>query len=239
MLNWIVKGLLQLFYGMIWQMGEYITNALMDVFNMDMTYFNTAVPISDTIMNIMFGVGWALLIGNLVFQAAKAMMSGIGFEGEDPRTLGFRTMVFAFLLVCSRQICGIGLSLGATVVDLLQVPSSVILPSLADDMFGIDASWFLMIIVWIIILFQLVKFFFEVGERYVIVGVLTIHSPLAFAMGGNRNTMDIFKGWARMYGSMCLMLVMNVVFMKLIISAMSIFPQTGQVCVIGSPPLHA
>lgn len=29
-------------------MGEYVMNALMDMFNMDMMYFKTAVPISDT-----------------------------------------------------------------------------------------------------------------------------------------------------------------------------------------------
>jgi hypothetical protein len=187
-------------------------NSLMDVFHMDMAYFKTAIPISETILNIMFGVGWALLLGNLVFQAAKAMMTGIGFEGEDPRTLGLRTMVFAFLLVASRQICEIGLSLGSTVIDLLQMPSSVVLPSWRENMFNIDASWLLVLFMGIILIFQLVKFFFEVGERYVVVGVLTILSPLAFAMGGSKNTMDIFKGWARMYGSMCLMMIMNVVF---------------------------
>ncbi|MEG1860055.1 MAG: hypothetical protein RR193_06990, partial [Christensenellaceae bacterium] len=35
---------------------------------------------------------------------------------------------------------------------------------------------------------------------------------------------DIFKGWCRMYGSMCLMMLMNVVFLKLLLSAMSTVP---------------
>ncbi len=200
-------------------------NALMDVFSNDLSYFETSVPISGVILDIMTGVGWALLLGNLVFQAVKSMMSGLGFEGEEPRILIMRTFVFAFLLLCSRQICDIGLSLSATVVDLLQIPDSVSLPDLSSNMFSIDASWLLVLIMGIILIFQLIKFFFEVGERYVIVGVLTILSPLAFAMGVSRNTMDIFKGWARMYGSMCLMMILNVVFVKLIISAMTSFPK--------------
>ena len=199
-------------------------NSLMSVFNMDLKYFETAMPVSKAILGIMFAVGWALLLGNFVFQAARSMMSGLGFEADDPKTLALRTFVFAFLLMCSRQICEIGLSIGSTVVTLLQVPSSVSLPKLSDSMFRIDASWLLVLIMGIIIIVQLVKFFFEVGERYVILGVLTILSPLAFAMGGSRSTSDIFKGWARMYASMCLMMILNVVFVKLIISAIAIFP---------------
>ena len=44
---------------------------------------------------------------------------------------------------------------------------------------------------------------------------------IAFSMGGSKNTSDIFKGWVRMYCSMLLMMVMNIVFLKLIMSAMS------------------
>ena len=66
----------------------------------------------------------------------------------------------------------------------------------------------------------MVKLFFDIGERYVIACVLTFMAPLAFAMGGSKNTNDIFKGWCRMYGSMNLMLIMNIIFLKLIMNAM-------------------
>ena len=71
------------------------------------------------------------------------------------------------------------------------------------------------------------ELFVDIGERYVITCVLTFMAPLAFAMGGSRNTSDIFKGWCRMYGSMNLMLIMNIVFLKLIISAMSHMVSSG------------
>ena len=45
-------------------------------------------------------------------------------------------------------------------------------------------------------------------------------APLAFAMGGSKNTNDIFKGWCRIYGSMMVMMIMNIVFSFLILSAM-------------------
>ncbi|MDR0294512.1 MAG: hypothetical protein LBH95_10235 [Oscillospiraceae bacterium] len=211
-------------YGLIWDAGEYVMNTLMNVFSMDLSFFESSAPVSAVILDIMYGVGWALLLGNLVFQAAKSMMSGLGFEGDEPRILITRSFVFAFLLVCSRQICAIGLGVSARVVRLLQIPGSVALPGFSSGMFGFGASWLLVLIMGIILIFQLVKFFFEVGERHSVLGVLTILSPLAFAMGVSRNTMDIFKGWARMCGSMCLMMVLNVVFVKLIVSAMAKFP---------------
>jgi hypothetical protein len=82
----------------------------------------------------------------------------------------------------------------------------------------------LAIIVGLVLMVQFVKLFFEIGERYFLVGLLTILSPLAFATGGSRNTCDIFKGWARMYGSMCLMMVLNVIFLKILLSEMSVMP---------------
>lgn len=60
-------------------------------------------PVVDEIMQILLAVGWALLIGNLVFQALKSMAVGLGFEGEDPKLLFARTFVFAFLLLASRR----------------------------------------------------------------------------------------------------------------------------------------
>ena len=74
----------------------------------------------DDIIQVLMAVGWALLIGNLVFQALKSMMSGLGFEGEDPKLLFTRSFVFSFLLLASPQICEIGLSITARIIDLLR-----------------------------------------------------------------------------------------------------------------------
>lgn len=224
MLEGIFKGLVQWLYGLILEIVEYIANGLLDVFSMDLNYFESVIPITGDILNIIIASGWALLLGNLVFQAAKTMMSGLGFEGEDPKTLFARTFVFAFLLLASRQVCEIGLGLAGTVIDLLQVPSSVTITLPDENVFAIGASWLLVIIVGIVLMWQIVKLFFEIGERYFLVGFLTLTAPWAFAMGGSKNTADIFKGWARMYGSMCFMMVLNVVFLKMLLSAMGFMP---------------
>jgi hypothetical protein len=180
-------------------------------------------------VNIIIASGWALLLGNLVFQAAKSMISGMGFESDDPRELFLRTFVFGFLLLASRQICEIGLGLSSAVIDLLQAPSSVSITLPEENAFAVGASWLLVIIIGFVLMWQLVKLFLDIGERYFLFGLLTVLAPWAFAMGGSKSTADIFKGWARMFATMCFMMVMNVVILKLLISAMGHMP-SGPEC---------
>lgn len=108
------------------------------------------------------------------------------------------------------------------VIELLQIPSALDFSIPDQSMFDISSSvkWLIVIVVGFILIFQYIKLLFEIGERYVVTSVLTFFSPLAFAMGGSKNTNDIFKGWCRMYGSMMVMMIMNIVFLKLILSAM-------------------
>jgi hypothetical protein len=216
----IFKGFVQWICGLCLEIVQYISNSLLDVFSMDLTYFRQVAPITDDILQIMIAAGWALLLGNLVFQAMKSMATGLGFEGEDPKLLFTRTFVFAFLLLASQQICEIGLNMTSSIIQLLQIPSSVTVTIPEESNFNIGASWLLVSIVSFVIMWQFVKFFFEIAERYVVTAVLVLLSPLAFAMGGSKNTEDIFRGWCRMFGSMCTMMVLNVVFLKLLISAM-------------------
>ena len=205
-------------------MVQYIANSLLEVFQMDLSYFRQVAPVTDDILSIVIAVGWALLLGNLVFQAMKSMVIGLGFEGEDPKLLFTRTFVFAFLLLVSQQICEIGLGISSQVIALLQVPTSVTITIPDENNFTIGASWLLIIIVGIVVMWQFVKLCFEVAERYVVTAILVLMAPLAFGMGGSKNTEDIFKGWCRMFGSMCVMMIMNVIFLKLLISALGYVP---------------
>ena len=191
---------------------------------MNLAYFEQAVPVTNSIFSIITAAGWALLLGNLVFQATKSMAAGLGFEGEDPKLLFTRTFVFGFLLLSSRQVCAIGLDISARVIRLLRIPSQMTITVPDETYFELGASWLLAVIIGLIIMWQFVKLFFEIAERYVVTNVLVILAPLAFSMGGSKNTADIFKGWCRMFASMCTMMVMNVVFLKLLLSAMGRMP---------------
>ncbi|HJA48323.1 MAG TPA: hypothetical protein H9790_03195 [Candidatus Agathobaculum intestinipullorum] len=207
-------------------MVEYLLEQLMDLFHTDLTYFADRVPVVKDIGTIFFAVGWALLIGNLVIQAMRSMASGVGIEAEEPGRLFLRTAMFSFLLMVSRQICEIGLGFSSTIMDMLQIPNAITFDPFGEDTFDMlpNAGWIVVILVNVIIQWQTIKLFFEVAERYVILCVLTYCAPLAFAMGGSKSTGEIFRGWLRMFASMCALMVFNLMFVKLLISAMSNAP---------------
>ena len=225
MLELLFQGFIEWIYGLILECWEYFASVLFDLMRLDFTYLREHIPIIDTIRQIMLGVGWALLIGNLVFQATRGMAAGLGFDAEDPKLLFTRTFAFSFLLVASPQICELGLNMTSTVIELLQMPDAVDITFADEASFGgLTGSWLLVVICGIIVMFQTFKLIMEMAERYFILAVLTITSPLAFGMGGSRNTSDIFTGWCRMFGSMCLLMATNVMFVKMLLSVLSYYP---------------
>ena len=225
MLELLFQGFIEWIYGLILECWEYFASVLFDLMSLDFAYLREHMPVIDTIRQIMLGVGWALLIGNLVFQATRGMAAGLGFDAEDPKLLFTRTFAFSFLLVASPQICELGLNMTSTVIELLQMPDAVDITFADEASFGgLTGSWLLVVICGIIVMFQTFKLIMEMAERYFILAVLTITSPLAFGMGGSRNTSDIFNGWCRMFGSMCLLMAMNVMFVKMLLSVLSYYP---------------
>ena len=225
MLELLFQGFIEWIYGLMLECWEYFASVLFDLMSLDFAYLREHMPVIDTIRQIMLGVGWALLIGNLVFQATRGMAAGLGFDAEDPKLLFTRTFAFSFLLVASPQICELGLNMTSTVIELLQMPDAVDITFADEASFGgLTGSWLLVVICGIIVMFQTFKLIMEMAERYFILAVLTITSPLAFGMGGSRNTSDIFTGWCRMFGSMCLLMATNVMFVKMLLSVLSYYP---------------
>ena len=162
MLELIFQGFLEWAYGLALECWQYFSTALLDIMSMDFAYLKSHAPVVDEIMQILLAVGWALLIGNLVFQALKSMAVGLGFEGEDPKLLFARTFVFAFLLLASPQICEIGLSMTSKIIELLQIPDAVNVTFVDESVFGaIGAAWLLVIIFGIIVMFKVFSSFWR------------------------------------------------------------------------------
>lgn len=225
MLELIFQGFVEWIYGLVLECWEYFSDVLLDILNMDFSYLQSHVPVVDTIMQVMLAVGWALLLGNLVFQALRSMVTGLGFEAEDPKLLFTRTFVFAFLLLASPQICRMALDVTQNIIDVLQIPDAVQVTFLDESAFGgIGAAWILVVIIGIVVMFKVFGLLLEIAERYVILGMLTICAPLAFGVGGSRSTSDIFTGWCRMFASMCFMMISNVIFFKMLLSVLSTVP---------------
>lgn len=225
MINLILKDLVLWLFGLFLDLMNYCADALLGLMNTDLSYFESNVPIIVKLYGVFVAIGWGFLIGNCAFQCLKAMFAGLGFETESPAILLVRTLLFGFLLIMSKQVCEIGLSIGKTLMELIGLPEKASITFPDDSMFpDLTSSWLLIVIIGVLIGAQLIKLFFEIGERYVVVAILTLFSPIAFAMGGSRSTKDICSGFVRTYASMILLLVSNVLFLKLIYSALSSMP---------------
>lgn len=225
MLELIFQGFVEWTYGLVLEVWEYFSSTLLKIMSMDFAYLKAHIPILNEILQLMLAVGWALLLGNLIFQATKSMATGLGFESEDPKMLFTRTFVFAFLLLASPQICKIGLNMTQTIIDILKIPDAVNITFPDSAVFGtLGAAWILVIICGIVIMFKVFRLILEMAERYIILAILTLCAPLAFGVGGSRSTSDIFTGWCRMYGSMCFLMVSHVVFFKMLLSVLSYIP---------------
>ena len=111
MLEPILKGLVEWFYGLIVEIMDYAAKELIKVMGMDLSYFESMAPVIKDIVTVIIALSWGLLLANMVFQSLKSMMSGAGFESEDPKHIFMRSFVFAFLLLASRQICDIALGM--------------------------------------------------------------------------------------------------------------------------------
>lgn len=225
MLNSIIKDFALWLYSLFVELLGYAAKSLLGLMNTDLAYFESNVPVVTELYRVFVAIGWGLLIGNCIFQCLKAMFAGLGFETESPPILLVRTFLFGFLLFFSHQICEIALSVGQKITELIGIPEDVEI-TFPDKTFftELSNSWLLIIIVGVLIGIQVLKLFFEIGERYAVVAVLTLFSPLAFAMGGSKSTKDICSGFIRTYASMILLLISNVLFLKLILSAMGAMP---------------
>ena len=225
LLEFLFQGFFEWVYGLILDIWNYFSSSLLNVMSLDFAYIKTHIPVMGDIQQIILAVGWALLLGNLVFQALRSMASELGFEGEDPKLLFARTFVFGFLLLASSQICEIVLGMTSKVIALLEVPDAIHVQLVDGSVFGVfTASWLLVIIFDLITMFMVFSLLLEVAERYMVLAMLTVMAPLAFAMGGSKSTSEIFSGWCRMFGSMCFLMATNIVFFKMLLSVVSTVP---------------
>lgn len=225
MLELIFQGYIEWMYNLVLEIWNYVSSSLLDIMSLDLAYIRAHVPILPDIMGVLLAVGWALLLGNLVFQALKSMAAGLGFEGENPKLLFGRTFVFAFLLLASPQLCELGLNLTSRVIALLKVPEAIDVHLIDAGIFGnLTAGWLVVIVGDLFLMVQMLKLLLKIAEQYVVLSTLTVTAPLAFSMGGSGSTAPIFTGWCRMYGSMCLLMVTNMMFFKMLLSVMSAIP---------------
>ena len=85
------------------------------------------------------------------------------------------------------------------------------------------------VIILIAICWNYLKLVLEIAERYVVMCILYMFSPLAFATGASNSTNSIFRGWCRMFASSLFMMVVNTWSLLLAMSSLQTFCAKGSV----------
>lgn len=67
MLELIFQGFIEWLYSLTLDCWNWLSSSLLDIMSLDLAYIKSHVPIMTDIMQVFLAVGWALLLGNLVF----------------------------------------------------------------------------------------------------------------------------------------------------------------------------
>lgn len=203
--------------------------------------FLAAFPVAAYCYQIFIIGGFFLLFTICVVQLFKSLFGPIT-EAEDPIKLVVRTCFFALLIAFSFQICSVMIDIGTVfntaISDIEEedifTHETFSWEGLADRIFNADdfidrvgttaiftaLSFGNAVIMTIIAMMfymigrEYLMFLIELVERYIILGLLTVISPLCIACGAARATNQIFRSWLQMYISQVVLLVFATFFLK-------------------------
>ena len=114
----------------------------------------------------------------------------------------------------NNSMSGIGITakLGAGLLEIQASPTA----ALADLTIAMMELLFLILIAW-----NVFKLTIEVGERYMMVGILVFTSPIIYPTLASKESAQIFKKWCSMFIGSLIMMSASVVFLKLIVSGLN------------------
>ena len=189
------------------------------------------------------GVGMLILYIIFLFQVFKSYFAPLGVKSEHPIRLLLKTLIFMVLVVEAPNICYMFFNVGtapynfflneaqweggSTLQDLAGWASglnksmvSSVGSAVPGNIDGVSKSVLglvedvLCIVMLFSILINFVKLIIEVAERYVILGVLSIFSPLCIATGVSDATSSILKKWIQAMISQVILMCMSVFFLS-------------------------
>ena len=220
----ILNGIFSWFAEKVGELFDAVASMFLDVLGADLTVFDTYFPFMKSTYSVMQWIGWFLLLAIVIWQLFRSFLGPLS-DAENPLTLIGRSVIAAFCIGFAIEIMNILLTLAAdpynqllnfsfTSNDFSFVKlSSALSAHLASIATGSVLS-ILLIIMIVAIGWTYCKLLLESVERYVVIGVLTYSSPVAFSMSGSQSTANVFKAWCRMVGSQLFLLCMNVWFIR-------------------------
>ena len=226
MLDWIFEGIVTWISSVMTSLMDAVSGLFLDALGTDMVVMEEYFPFVTKAFGILQYTAWALLFLITAWQLFRAFGGPIT-DAENPLTLVARSILFAVMIGYAQSIFQMTLDIArAPYTALMEVTMTAedftfagIEEALKNGLVTIVATTsivgtLLLVILEIALGWNYFKLLLETVERYVVVGVLCYTSPLAFAMGGSKETNSVFRSWCRMVGSQLILLIMNVWFLR-------------------------
>lgn len=210
---------------------DLINTSVLGALGCNMDTFLRYFPAAATMYSIFVALAMGLILLNWIWQLFKNYGLSAGIEAEDPAKLSLRSVLFLLLAYCSDSVVRTILEIGGTPYQWILTSDLPLLDfgsfnAVFLTVLGVCANGAVAIIALVLILilaWNYIKLLFEAAERYVLLGVLVYTAPVAFAMGSNQATSNIFKSWCRMLGGQLFLLVMNAWCLRLFTSMVGAF----------------
>lgn len=239
MLDWIFEGIVTWISSVMTSLMDAVSGLFLNALGTDMTGMEEYFPFVTKAFSILQYTAWAILFLITVWQLFRSFGGPIT-EAENPLTLLARSALYGVLIGYAKPIFEMTLDIArAPYTALMDISMSIedftfagVEEALKNGLVTFVATTsvvglLLLVILEIALGWNYFKLLLETVERYVVVGVLCYTSPLAFSMGGSKETNSVFKSWCRMVGSQLLLLVMNVWFLRAFDSSVGQFIGTG------------
>jgi hypothetical protein len=216
MLSWIAAAL------------DFILQWVLEMINFNLAFFSANFPIIGELYTALQGVGIGLVIAIAAFQLYKYFMGPLSDAMTNPIEIGVRAMLSIVLIwVGNYMLEGIVNVFSypyKALLDISQIEGNeglTIMEKVANSLSSliVGAPGIVLALIMIIAVgWNTVKLLLEVVERFLMVGILTYTSPLAWPTLTSRNTQSIFQKWFSMFLGQCLLMLLNVWSVKMLIS---------------------
>jgi hypothetical protein len=216
MLDLIFSGLVTLLGGAL----DGLIQLFLPILDFNFDTFNSTFPYAADAYIIIQYIGMAVALLIATFRIIPFFFGGE--KSENP----FRVLVSAGIAVACVFYGNYGFS---ALMEFAQMPFDALRVSHTAVGFGFNISHFItqkigepalilncIILIAIIIAFG--KLFIEIIERYVFLFVLLYLSPLFSSTLASKETSGIFKKFVSMFISQCIIFVLNIWFLKMVIS---------------------
>ena len=210
--------------------------------NFDLVYFTNQFSIVANSYRLFQTMGLGFVMLFLIWQCLKTFGAPIGIEGDDPVKVFFKSMIAVFCIYRAQELFDLGFSTLYPVFNALnssdfsptfspgklyeggllaQIVSGVTDISLLIP--GLNGVPFAMLCVYAvlicIILYNLLKMLIEITERYILIGILAVTSPLGFSTMTNKGTANIFSAWLRMIIGQFVIYLLNIWILRMFLNA--------------------